>query len=102
LFNGEQLGAGGPPYLDIAVDPIDGTRPLANGLSNAIATVALAPRGAMFNPGPFVYMHKIAVGPEAKDAIDIDAPVEVNLKQIARAKGAEVGDLTVVILDRPR
>jgi fructose-1,6-bisphosphatase II len=102
LYNGEHVGAGGPPEVDIAVDPIDGTRPLAHGIQNAIATVAIAPRGAMFNPGPFLYMNKIAVGPEARDCIDIEAPVEDNLKKIARAKGDQVEDLVVVILDRPR
>ena len=102
LYNGEHLGSGEPPLVDIAVDPIDGTRPTAHGLPNAIATVALAPRGTMFNPGPIVYMDKIAVGPEAKDAIDINAPVDENLRNIARAKGARVSDLTAVILDRPR
>jgi fructose-1,6-bisphosphatase II len=102
LFNGERLGAGGSPLVDIAVDPIDGTRPLANGLDNTIAVVALAPRGRMFNPGPFVYMHKIAVGPTARDVIDIEAPAKVNLERIARAKGEQVEDLTVVILDRAR
>jgi fructose-1,6-bisphosphatase II len=102
LFNGEKLGTGDPPVVDIAVDPIDGTRPMANGLANTIAVVALAPRGTMFNPGPFVYMHKIAVGPIARDVIDIEAPVRVNLERIARAKGEKTEDLTVVILDRPR
>jgi len=102
LFNGERLGTGDLPMVDIAVDPIDGTRPLALGLPNSIATVALAPRGSMFNPGPFVYMEKIAVGPEARDVIDIDAPVEENLSNVARAKGVEIEDLVVVILDRPR
>jgi len=102
LFNGEHLGTGEPPLLDIAVDPIDGTRPLAHGIGNSIATVALAPRGTMFNPGPFVYMNKIAVGPLARDVIDIEKPVEDNLRAIARAKGEHVEDLTVVILDRPR
>ena len=102
LFNGEQLGTGDPPAVDIAVDPIDGTRPLANGFINSIATVAIAPRGAMFDPGPFMYMDKIAVGPEAVGMIDILAPVEVNLGRIARIKDMEVNDLTVVILDRPR
>ncbi len=102
LFNGERLGTGDPPEVDIAVDPIDGTRPTAHGLPNAIATVALAPRGTMFDPGPFLYMNKIAVGPDAKDVIDIEAPVEDNLKKIARAKGEDVDDLNVVILDRPR
>ncbi len=102
LFNGEKLGMGKMPEVDIAVDPIDGTRPLAFGLWNAITTVALAPRGTMFDPGPFVYMNKIAVGPEAKDVIDIEAPVADNLKKIAKAKGEDVDDLIVVILDRPR
>jgi len=102
LFNGEHLGNGEPPEVDIAVDPIDGTRPLAHGLYNSISTVALSPRGTMFNPGPFVYMDKIAVGPEARDVIDIDASVSDNLHAVARAKGMDVEDLTVVILDRPR
>jgi fructose-1,6-bisphosphatase II len=102
LFNGEKLGTGDPPPVDLAVDPIDGTRPLANGFVNAIATVAIAPRGSMYDPGPFMYMHKIAVGPEAVGMIDIMAPVEVNLSQIARIKDMQVKDLTVVILDRPR
>lgn len=102
LFNGERVGTGEGPEMDIAVDPIDGTRPVALGRSNAISTVAIAPRGTMFNPGPFVYMNKIAVGPQAKGQVDIEAPVEHNLKAIARAKGEKVEDLTVVILDRPR
>ncbi len=102
LYNGEHVGTGDPPQVDIAVDPIDGTRPVAKGLPNAIATVAVAPRGTMFDPGPFVYMHKIAVGPEAKGMIDVEAPVEVNLRRIAKVKGMDVQDLTVVILDRPR
>ena len=102
LFNGEKLGTGKGPQVDIAVDPIDGTRPLAYGLPNAISTVALAPRGAFFNPGPFFYMNKIAVGAEAHDAIDIEAPIKDNLQRIAKAKGVDVDNLTVVILDRPR
>ena len=102
LYNGERLGTGVPPLLDIAVDPIDGTRPLAHGQGNSIATVALAPRGAMFHPGPVFYMNKIAVGPQAKNAIDIEAPVKDNLDKIARALGGDVKDLTVVILDRER
>lgn len=102
LFNGEKLGTGEPPAVDIAVDPIDGTRPLANGFINSIATVAIAPRGTMYDPGPFMYMDKIAVGPEAAGMIDINAPVEVNLTRIARIKDMHVNDLTVVILDRPR
>jgi len=102
LYNGERLGLGVPPELDLAVDPIDGTRPLAMGLWNSICTVALAQRGSMFNPGPALYMEKIAVGPEARDVIDLNAPVRDNLEKIARAKDERVEDLTVVILDRPR
>lgn len=102
LFNGERVGAGGLPEVDIAVDPVDGTRPLAEGIQNAIATVAIAPRGSMFNPGPFLYMDKLAVGPEARDAIDIEAPVVDNLQRIARAKGDRVENLVVFILNRPR
>ncbi len=102
LYNGERLGTGEPPQVDIAVDPIDGTRPTAHGLPNAIATVAIAPRGTMFDPGPVLYMNKIAVGPEAKEVIDIEAPIKDNLKKIAKAKGEDVDDLMVVILDRPR
>jgi fructose-1,6-bisphosphatase II len=102
LYNGEILGTGSPPGLDIAVDPIEGTRLLALGKANAIATVALAERDTMYNPGPLVYMHKIAVGPTAKGAIDIEAPIADNLKAVARAKNSDVDDLTVVILERPR
>lgn len=102
LYNGETLGTGNPPEVDIAADPIDGTRLLAQGRANSLATVALSDRGSMFSPGPLVYMDKIAVGPEARGQIDLEAPVEDNLKNIARAKGADVDDLTAVILDRPR
>jgi fructose-1,6-bisphosphatase II len=102
LYNGERLGTGAPPEVDIAVDPIDGTRPLAQGLGNTICAVAMAPRGSMFNPGPFLYMDKIAVGPEARDVIDIHAPIADNLAKIARVKGEDIEDLTVVVLDRAR
>lgn len=102
LFNGERLGTGHGPKVDIAVDPIDGTRLLAHGRANSIATVAMAARGSMFDPGPIVYMYKIAVGRQARGHIDLNAPVTDNLKAVARAKGADVDDLTVVILDRPR
>jgi fructose-1,6-bisphosphatase II len=102
LYNGEHLGTGEAPAVDIAVDPIDGTRATANGLSNGISTVALAPRGAMFNPGPFVYMHKIAVGPAARDAIDIQRSIGENLRRIAAAMDEDVQDLTVAVLDRER
>jgi fructose-1,6-bisphosphatase II len=102
LYNGEALGTLTPPAVDIAVDPIDGTKLTSNGGPGAIAVVALAERGSMYAPGSLVYMNKIAVGPDACGHIDINAPVEVNLKAIARAKGRDVGDLTVMILDRPR
>jgi len=102
LFCGERVGSGEPPEVDIAVDPVDGTLPLAMGSLNAISAIALAPRGTMFDPGPLVYMDRIAVGPEARGKIDIDAPVADNLANVAQAKGDEIRDLTVVILDRPR
>ncbi len=102
LYNGEAIGNGEPPRVDIAVDPIDGTRLLSLGRSNAISVVALSERGTMFNPGPCVYMDKIAVGPMGRGAIDIEAPPAVNLRNLARAKGEDIQDLTVVILDRPR
>ncbi len=102
LYNGERVGTGSPPELDVAVDPIDGTRPLALGRANSISVVALAPRGTMYNPGPFVYMNKIAVGPEARGKINIEKPIADNLRSIAKAKHKSVEDLTVVILDRPR
>jgi fructose-1,6-bisphosphatase II len=102
LYSGEQLGTGEPPSVDIAVDPIDGTSLLAFGRTNSISTVAIAERGSMYDPGPIMYMHKMAVGPEACGAINLDASIEDNLLAVARAKDADVDDLTVVILDRPR
>jgi fructose-1,6-bisphosphatase II len=102
LYNGEKVGNGSAPAVDVAVDPIDGTRPLAFGRTNSVATVAIAPRGAMFNPGPFVYMNKLAVGPEAKGSINIEKSITENLKAVARAKHTDVQDLTTIILDRPR
>jgi fructose-1,6-bisphosphatase II len=102
LYNGEKVGNGTGQDVDVAVDPIDGTRPLAFGRSSSLATVAVAPRGTMLDPGPFVYMNKIAVGPEAKGKISIEKSVTENLKAIAHAKDKEVEDLTTVILDRDR
>lgn len=106
LFNGERIGnynhGRDVPKCDLAVDPIDGTRPLALGLPNSIAVVALAERGSMFFPGPIVYMDKLAVGPEAAGVIDLNAPVAANLNAIANAKGKNVTELVVVVLDRPR
>lgn len=102
LFNGELVGDGSHPLTDVAVDPIDGTTLTSLGRGNALAVIAVSERGTMFNPGPCVYMEKIAVGPEAVGAIDIRASVAENLARVAEAKRTRVSDLSVVILDRPR
>lgn len=103
LYIGEEVGNGTPPELDVAVDPVDGTRLTSLGLSGAIAVVATAERGTMYSAPPGVfYMEKIAVGPVARNVIDINAPIATNLQRIAQARQAQVDDLTVVILDRPR
>ncbi|MGH8896632.1 MAG: class II fructose-bisphosphatase [Egibacteraceae bacterium] len=102
LFNGERVGTGRPPKVDIAVDPIDGTRLLAQGRPGALAVIAMAPQGTMFDPGPIMYMLKWVVGPDAVGVIDIDAPIGENLERIARAKDKHVNDLLVIMLDRPR
>ena len=102
LYNGERVGTGNPPKVDIAVDPVDGTRLLAEGRPGSLAVLAAAPAGTMFNPGPCVYMEKIVVGADAADAVDLDAPIGENLRRIAKAKHREVRDLTVIMLDRDR
>jgi len=102
LYIGEEVGSADTPKVDIAVDPIDGTRLLAMGMPNSIATVAIAERGALFESPYVMYMEKIAVGPEAAEVIDIRDSIEDNLKRVAKAKDRTVADLTVVILDRPR
>ncbi len=102
LFNGEQVGDGSGPSVDVAVDPIDGTTLTAKGMANAISVIALAERGTMFDPTTVFYMRKLVVGPEAADVIDITAPTKENLKRIAKAKRRQIESLTVVILDRPR
>lgn len=102
LFNGERIGDGSEPRVDIAVDPIDGTTLMSKGLPGSIAVIAMSARGTMHVPHEVFYMDKIAVGPEAKDVIDIDAPVSVNLTKIAKAIGKTVPELTVILLDRPR
>jgi fructose-1,6-bisphosphatase II len=102
LYNGEEVGNGDGPECDFAVDPIDGTTLMSKGLPNAISVLAVAERGAMFDPSAVFYMDKIAVGPDAVDAIDITAPIGENLRQVAKAKHSSVSDLTVCILDRPR
>ncbi|MBJ7904480.1 class II fructose-bisphosphatase [Streptomyces sp. NPDC003656] len=102
LFNGERVGDGTGPEVDIAVDPIDGTRLTAKGMPNAIAVLAAAERGAMFDPSAVFYMDKLVTGPEAADFVDINAPVAVNIRRVAKAKGCAPEDVTVVVLDRPR
>ncbi len=102
LYIGERIGTGEPPKVEIAVDPIDGTRLLSLGLPNAISVVALSEEGSLYSSPGIFYMNKIAVGPAAKGAIDLDKPVEWNLRSVARAKKIELNEVTVVILDRPR
>ncbi len=103
LHNGERVGTGSGMVVDVAVDPVDGTTLTAAGMPGAIAVIALsAGRGSMYAPGSLVYMDKIAVGPEAAGMIDLEAPIEDNLKQVAKAKGKDVNDLRALILDRPR
>ncbi len=102
LYNGERVGDGSSPKCDVAVDPIDGTTLTSLGRGNAIAVLAVSEEGTMFDPGPCVYMEKIAVGPSAKGLVDINASPTDNLLAIAKAKGESVRDLTAVVLDRPR
>jgi fructose-1,6-bisphosphatase II len=102
LYNGEHVGDGSEPRVDVAVDPIDGTTLTAHGKTNALSVIAVAERGSMFDPGPSFYMDKVAVGPDAVGSIDITASATQNLRWIAKAKRGNVRDLTAVILDRPR
>lgn len=102
LYNGEEVGDGSNPQVDVAVDPIDGTTLTAKGLNNALAVIAVGEQGSMFDPGPSFYMDKIAVGPSSVGVIDLNASPTQNLKWIAKAKQQSVRDLTAVILDRPR
>jgi len=102
LYNGEKVGMGDGPRLDVAVDPVEGTNLLAYGRPNAISVVGVAPKGNMFNPGPSYYMQKLVVSREARDVIDLDAPVKDNLGDVARAMGKSVQDLVVFVLDKPR
>jgi fructose-1,6-bisphosphatase II len=102
LYNGEQVGDGTPPECDIAVDPIDGTTPTSLGRGGALAVIAVAERGSMFDAGPCVYMEKLAVGPEAAGKVDIAAPARHNIEAVAKAKGTSVRDVTAIILHRDR
>jgi fructose-1,6-bisphosphatase II len=102
LFNGESVGDGTGLAVDVAVDPVDGTTLTAKGMANAISVIALAERGAMFDPSAVFYMEKLVTGPEAAGVIDITAPVKVNLQKVAKAKHVDISSLTVVVLDRPR
>ncbi|MGM0819385.1 MAG: class II fructose-bisphosphatase [Actinomycetota bacterium] len=102
LFNGEHVGTGERPEVDIAVDPVEGTRLLAEGRQGATSLIAAAPRGTMFDPGPMVYMMKYVVSGEAGDVVDVDAPVKENLRRVAKALGKGVNDVSVIMLDRPR
>jgi fructose-1,6-bisphosphatase II len=102
LHNGEEIGDGTPPLVDIAVDPLEGTRLCALGMPSAIAVIALAERGAMFDPGPIVYMEKMAVGDQFADLLDLDRPLGKTVELIAERKGTDVNDVMAVVLDRPR
>ncbi len=102
LYNGEQIGDGSPPQVDIAVDPLEGTTLAAHGMPSALAVIALSARGTMFDPGPCVYMEKMAGSPEISDLLDLDRPLGETVALIAERKGSPVGDVMAVVLDRPR
>jgi fructose-1,6-bisphosphatase II len=102
LYNGEEIGDGSPPVVDIAVDPLEGTTLTARGMPSALSVIALSERGTMFDPGPVVYMEKMATGPRAADLISLEDPLEEVIHKIAERKGGVPGDVTVIMLDRPR
>src|SRR3954453_1315052 len=102
LYNGEQIGDGSLPQVDIAVDPLEGTTLTAKGMPRALAVIALSERGTMFDPGPCVYMEKLAAGPQFADLLDLDRPLPETLKLVAERKGTDIGDVMVIMLDRPR
>jgi fructose-1,6-bisphosphatase II len=102
LFNGEEVGNGDGPDCDVAVDPVDGTTLMAKGMPNALAVLAVAERGAMFDPSAVFYMEKLAVGPEAAGLVDLSAPIKENIRRVAKAKHSGVSDVVVCVLDRPR
>jgi fructose-1,6-bisphosphatase II len=102
LYNGEHIGDGSPPEVDIAVDPLEGTTLCAKGMPNALAVIALAERGSMFDPGPCVYMEKIAGADDVADLLDLDRPLKDTLSAVAKRRGVGIGDVMVVVLDRAR
>jgi fructose-1,6-bisphosphatase II len=102
LYNGERIGDGSPPAVDIAVDPLEGTTLTAKGMPRALAVIALSERGSMFDPGPCVYMEKLASGPQFADLLDLDRPLGETLRMIAERKGSDITDVMVIMLDRPR
>ena len=102
LYNGERVGDGTGPAYDVAVDPIDGTTLAAKGMTNAVAVLAVAPRGSMFDPSAVSYMDKLVTGPAAAVLMDLAAPVADNIRSVAKSNGCSVNDVTVCILDRPR
>jgi fructose-1,6-bisphosphatase II len=102
LYNGEEVGAGNGPDCDVAVDPVDGTTLTAKGMTNAVSVMAVADRGAMYDPSAVFYMDKLVTGPAAADVVDLEAPVAHNIQAVAKAKGCSAEDVTVVVLDRPR
>ena len=102
LFNGEEVGDGSEPKVDIAVDPLEGTTLTARGMPNALAVIAVSPRGTMFDPGPCVYMEKLAGDEEIADLLDLDTPIGELCAKVAERKGTDIGDVTVVVLDRDR
>ncbi|HEY7962091.1 MAG TPA: class II fructose-bisphosphatase [Solirubrobacteraceae bacterium] len=102
LYNGEHIGDGSPPEVDIAVDPLEGTTLAAHGMPSALAVIALSERGTMFDPGPCVYMEKLAGSPQIADVLDLDRPLAETVRLVAERKGTPIGDVMVVVLDRPR
>jgi fructose-1,6-bisphosphatase II len=102
LYNGEEVGDGIGPDCDVAVDPVDGTTLTAKGMTNAVSVMAVADRGAMYDPSAVFYMDKLVTGPAAQDVVDLEAPVAHNVQAVAKAKGCSAEDVTVVVLDRPR
>ena len=102
LYNGEEVGDGSGPEVDVAVDPLEGTELCANGMPNSLATIAVAEKGAMFDPGPNVYMMKMATSDSYAHLLDLDRPIGETLKLMADEKGDDIGDLVVIMLDRPR